>query len=269
MPCAPSRTAVAEHVARVHRALRQRALRDALGPEEPPAHVEQHDVELLDRRVRDRAHELVDALRVEAPLARASAAPTRRAGRARTPRRAPTARASPSPSRRSSATLTHASCRTARLATASAPQTVSRSASDRAPGPSINSRSLTSFLAIPFSSEPGLSPRPLTHPRPGRAPPSAREQRDQSAPLIEAVRGGSNGRRACARARAVTDAGRPASPGAPWLARSSLAKRAEWRAHEFAPAGAAGAPCLLRRQPPFLCYSWSRGRQSRRPANSR
>ncbi len=49
----------AEHVARAHRTLAHRTLGDPFGPQEPPAHVEEHHVELLDRGVGEGAHGVV------------------------------------------------------------------------------------------------------------------------------------------------------------------------------------------------------------------
>jgi hypothetical protein len=85
-----------ERVTRAHGALGHRPLRHALGLDEATTDVEEHDVELLHRSVRERAHQLVDAPGVEAPLAtlrrspRAAAAELERRGEVRSARFADT-----------------------------------------------------------------------------------------------------------------------------------------------------------------------------------
>ena len=148
-------------------------------------------MELLDRRVRQRAHEFVDAPRVEAPLPplrrrpRPAPAELEGGGEPRPPEPRP-ARAGEAPP-----TDSHASSAIARLAAPPAPSIDSRSPSDSARGPSSSILSRTSFLAISFSSEPVPSPhRPLTPPWPGRTPPTApaRVAGDASTHLV--LRGG-------------------------------------------------------------------------------
>jgi hypothetical protein len=97
-------------------------------------------------------------------------------------------------------------------------------------------------------------PASLIHPRPGRTPESRVAARP--ATLTHGTRLLREKRGACARARAVTDAGRPtpsARPRGPRPRRpaagAALAFKArEARTQKVAPAGAAGAPCS-RRQP--------------------